>query len=199
MTADEALAASTRDRVVVAALRCLASQGLRRTTVDDIASDAGVSRATLYRAFPGGRDTIMAAVVDAELARLLALVAGAIETAPDLRAALIEGIHAAAMWLSNHEALERLMFDEPAVVLTHVEFEQLDRTLEAMSVAAAPSLALFMSPLAAERAGELASRIVISYLLFPADGVDLEDRAQVAVLVDRHVLPGVVALAADMG
>jgi AcrR family transcriptional regulator len=45
----------THGRVVDAALRCLAREGLRGTTVDDIASDAGVSRATLYRAFPGGR------------------------------------------------------------------------------------------------------------------------------------------------
>ena len=46
---------STRVRIVDAALRCLARQGIAKTTVDDIAREAGLSRATLYRAFPGGQ------------------------------------------------------------------------------------------------------------------------------------------------
>ena len=49
---------------------CLARYGTAKTTVDDIARQAGVSRATIYRVFPGGRDEILAAVVDTEVARL---------------------------------------------------------------------------------------------------------------------------------
>ena len=197
MTVVDATSLSTHDRVVAGALRCLAEQGLRRTTVDDVAAAAGISRATLYRAFPGGRDTILAAVVDTERARLLEALATAVGHAPDLRAALVEGLWTAASWLTNHAVLQRLMFDEPAVVLTHVEFEQMDHSLAAASAAVAPLLSRFLAPVAAARAGEWAARIVISYLLFPSDGADLCVRGEAEALVGRHVLPGVVALAAD--
>jgi AcrR family transcriptional regulator len=186
----------TTDRVVAAALRCLARTGLRAMTVDDVAADAGVSRATLYRAFPGGRDTILSAVVDAEIARLLAAVGQATEPATELRGALVAGLHAAATWLRDHEVIERLMFDEPATLLTHLEFEQMDRTLAAVSARLAPLLEPFVGDDVAERAGEWTTRVALSYLLFPADEVDLGELADVGWLVDRYVLPGVAAAAA---
>ena len=186
---------STTERVVAASLRCLARTGLRGMTVDDVAAEAGVSRATLYRACPGGRDTILAAVVEAELARLLGAVRDATERATDLRGALVAGLHAAAVWLHGHEVLERLMFDEPATLLTHLEFEQMDRTLAALSARLAPMLERFVDAGLAERVGEWTVRIAVSYLLFP-DDVDLCRRPDVTRLVDRYVLPGAAAAAA---
>jgi AcrR family transcriptional regulator len=43
----------TRSRVLEAALRLLASQSLADLSMDELAADAGVSRANLYRLFPG--------------------------------------------------------------------------------------------------------------------------------------------------
>ena len=51
---------SQRVRIVDAALRCLARQGTAKTTVDDIAREAGLSRATLYRTFSDGKDGVLA-------------------------------------------------------------------------------------------------------------------------------------------
>src|SRR6185437_2489660 len=64
-----------RVRIVDAALRCLARQGVAKTTADDIAREAGLSRATLYRAFPGGKDGVLHAVVETETARLFSELA----------------------------------------------------------------------------------------------------------------------------
>ncbi|HEV3328198.1 MAG TPA: TetR/AcrR family transcriptional regulator [Acidimicrobiales bacterium] len=188
----------TDERVIDATLRCLARHGLRGTTVDDVASEAGVSRATLYRAFPGGRETILAAVVDAECARLFGAVTAAAGDAPDLHAALVDGLVAAATWLTGHEVLERLMFDEPATLLTHLEFEQMDRTLSAVATRAGPLLGRFVEPALAARLGEWVARLAVSYLLFPSDEVDLCDRASVDWLVRRYVGPGVAAAAAEV-
>ena len=55
---------------------CLAHQGTAKTTVDDIAREAGISRATVYRVFPGGKGEILAAVVDTEMARLFSRPGG---------------------------------------------------------------------------------------------------------------------------
>lgn len=181
----------TRDLVLDAARACLAAQGLRATTVDDVALGAGVSRATLYRAFPGGRDTILAALVSVELDALLAVVGEAIAAEGELRAALAAGLCAAARWLTEHDVVERLMFEEPATLLTHLEFEQMDRTLAVGVARVAPLLAPHLQGEAADRMAEWGLRLLVSYLLFPADDFELTSPEGALALVDRHVLPGV--------
>jgi AcrR family transcriptional regulator len=58
-----------RDRLLPATYDCVARWGLAKTTVEDVAREAGMSRATVYRYFPGGRDELISAVVGWELAR----------------------------------------------------------------------------------------------------------------------------------
>src|SRR3546814_9749490 len=45
-----------RDRLIDAAETCFTRFGVAKTTLEDIATEAGVSRATVYRYFEGGRD-----------------------------------------------------------------------------------------------------------------------------------------------
>ena len=56
-------------RIRDAALVCIGRFGLAKTTVDDIAREAGCSRATLYRYFDG-KPAILRAAVVAELDRV---------------------------------------------------------------------------------------------------------------------------------
>ena len=51
------------------AWRCIARWGVAKTTLDDIAREAGVSRATVYRTLPGGKDRLLAVVLDHEVGR----------------------------------------------------------------------------------------------------------------------------------
>jgi AcrR family transcriptional regulator len=182
---------------VAAARQCLADRGLRATTVDDVAAVAGVSRATLYRAFPGGRDTILLAVADAERARLVEVVTDAVAGADDLRDALVEALSAAAAFVAGHEVVERLLFEEPASLLTHLEFEQMDRTLAVAVEDLAPLFGAYLEPEVAQRVAEWGVRLVVSYLLVPSDEFDVATTQGSGILVDRHVLPGVLALAAE--
>lgn len=137
-------------------------------------------------------------MVDAEATRLFGAIAAAMRDASDLEDALVAGLVAAARWLTGHDVLERLMFDEPATVLTHLEFEQMDRTLAAAAQGAAPLLSRFVGPQLAPRVGEWATRICLSYLLFPSDEVDLCDEASTRWLVRRYVAPGLAAAATEV-
>src|SRR4051812_6360047 len=56
--AGEATTTEAARAVLEAAKRCCERWGRTKTTVDDIANEAGISRATLYRMFPGGRDNL---------------------------------------------------------------------------------------------------------------------------------------------
>ena len=49
-------------RVLDAAKSCCERWGLAKVTIEDIANEAGVSRATLYRMFPGGKDVLYEAL-----------------------------------------------------------------------------------------------------------------------------------------
>jgi AcrR family transcriptional regulator len=174
----------------------LASQGLAKTTLDDIAGWAGLSRATVYRAFPGGRESIMAAVVDTEVARLFSEVAVAMGEARDLEEVLVAGIVGTARRVCAHEAIGYLLEHEPGVVLPYMCFDRMNRVLAVASSFAAPFLCRWLEPDQAARAAEWAARITFSYLSRDPNGIDPTDRDDVARLVSRFVLPGVLALRA---
>ncbi|MGH9082695.1 MAG: TetR/AcrR family transcriptional regulator [Acidimicrobiales bacterium] len=185
---------STRVRVVDAALRCLARHGAQRTTVDEIAHEARVSRATLYRTFPGGKDAVLGAVVETEAARLFSAVAVAMGEASDLEDVLVAGMVEAARRLSSHPALGYLLEHEPGTVLPHLAFAEMDRLLAAAAELTAPFFGRWLEPEQAVRAAEWAVRIVMSYLTCPAEGSDLTDPAQARHLVGTFVIPGIQAL-----
>lgn len=57
-----------RQRLVDAAVRCIERVGLAKTTLEDVAAEAGVSRQTVYR-YVGSRDELLAEALVAELGR----------------------------------------------------------------------------------------------------------------------------------
>lgn len=185
-----------RVRIVDAALRCLARQGTHKTTADDLAREAGISRATLYRTFPGGREAVLGAVVETEVARFFSGLAVVMGEATDLEDVLVAGMVAAARRLSSHAALDYLLVHEPDVVLPHLAFDRMDRLLAVASAFAAPFFGRWLEPEQAVRAAEWAVRILVSYLATPAPGADLCDPAQARHLVSTFVIPGIQALRA---
>jgi AcrR family transcriptional regulator len=185
---------SQRIRIVDATLVCLARQGVHKTTFDDIARQSGFSRATVYRAFPGGKEAVLAAVVDTELARFFSQLGVALGRATDIEDVLVAGITEAARRLLGHRALAFVCAHEPALVTTHLAFNEMDRVLALASDFAAPFLGRWLEPDQAMRAAEWAVRIVLTYVGSPSPDVDLTSTADVTHMVQRFVLPGVQAL-----
>jgi AcrR family transcriptional regulator len=185
---------STRVRLVDGALRCLARQGIAKTTVDDIARAAGLSRATAYRSFPRGKEGILAAVVETEVARLFSSLAVVMGEAADLEDVLVAGMVESARWLQGHEPLTYLLEHEPATVLPFVTFGGFDQVMRVASDLAAPFFARWLEPEQATRAAEWAVRIVMAYCSDPSPHADLTDPADTRALVRTFVLPGILAL-----
>ena len=190
---------STRVRLVDGALRCLARQGIAKTTVDDIAREAGLSRATAYRAFPGGKDDILAAVVETEVARLFSYLAVVMGEAHDLEDVLVAGMVESARRLRAHQALSYLLAYEPGAVLPHLTFAGQDRVLLVAGDLAAPFFARWLEPEQASRAAEWAVRIVLAYSSDQTPETDLTDPAATRALVRTFVLPGILALRVEAG
>jgi AcrR family transcriptional regulator len=185
---------STRVRIVDATLRCLSRHGLAKTTIDDIAREAGFSRATIYRTFPGGKDAIVAAVVETEVARLFSALAVIMGDAVDLEDVLVLGMVEAAQRLSAHSALAYLLLHEPGVVLPKLTFAEMDQILFKAGDFTAPFFARWLEPDQAHRAAEWAVRIVLAYVADPAPETDLTELSEARALVRTFVLPGILAL-----
>jgi AcrR family transcriptional regulator len=190
---------STRVRIVDGALGCVARQGIAKTTVDDIARAAGLSRATVYRTFPQGKEGILAAVVETEVARLFSSLAVAMGEATDLEDVLVAGMVETARRLRSHEALSYLLEHEPGAVLPFLTFSELDRVLLVAGDLAAPFFARWLEPEQASRAAEWAVRIVLAYCSDPSPYADLTRPADTRALVRAFVLPGILALRNDAG
>jgi len=185
---------SQRVRIVDGALRCIARQGTSKTTADDVARESGVSRATLYRAFPGGREAVLGAVLDTEVARFFSGLAVVMGEAHDLEDVLVAGMVHAARRLSAHAALGYLFEREPEVILPYLAFDPMDRLLLAASAFTAPFFGRWLERDQASRAAEWAVRIVLSYLACPSPGSDLKDPEDARHIVSTFVMPGIQAL-----
>jgi AcrR family transcriptional regulator len=181
-----------RARIGAAALTCVARWGFAKT-LEDVAREAGCGRATIYRSFQGGKAEVMSAVVAAESLRFRVAVDDAVAAAgDDLEDVVVAGVVAAARFLDGHDALRYLLAHEPDAVLPWVTFHRLGALFAVAGRYADPHLARFL-PDADHRARavEWLARVVLTYVLNPADGVDLTDEADARRLLRTFVLPGI--------
>jgi AcrR family transcriptional regulator len=188
---------TVRERVFEGALVCIGRYGLARTTVDDVAQASGVSRATIYRHFPGGREQIVADTVAWEQARFFLRLGEAVAGAPDLCVLLEDALAFARKALAEHAVFQRVVQTEPERLLPLL-------TVEAFRIL--PRIAGFLVPyLERERdAGRLrpgvdigrsadyVARMVLTCIGSP--GIyDFDDPAEIRLLVREQLLAGVLA------
>lgn len=173
-------------------LACISRFGVSKTTVDDAAAEAGMSRAAAYREVPGGRQALIASVFATEANAVLAAVDQAVAQAPDLGEALAAALSTAARRLGAIDALRFVLRYETELVLPHLSFGGLDRFLAAVTARLAPSLERFVGPAESRRAAELSARLFVSYFGNPDPELRLSDIEHTRRLVQDFVLPTVV-------
>ena len=187
-------AAELEQRIVTAMLDCIGRWGVAKTTADDIARAAGISRATLYRAFPGGKEVAFEAVLRHETARFFETVNARLDEAEALEDVVVIGLVEAARFLRHHEALHYLLAHEPERVLPAFAFHRLERSLVVATAFTAPHLRRFVADDdAAATDAEWIVRILLSYAIDPAPAVDLTDEPAVRRFVRTYVLPSLTA------
>jgi AcrR family transcriptional regulator len=178
-------------RVVDAALACIARVGLAKTTLDDVAREAGCARATVYRCFPNKQQLLTAVVVREALALRDAVSAAAAE-ADSFEDAVTSAVVGAAAFLTGHEALGFVCAHEPDVLIPYLAFERESAVLREAAALVAPAFARFCDPVTAERLGEWLARTTLSYLCSPSDNFNVADPESVRILVGEFIVPGFV-------
>lgn len=178
-------------RIHEATLACIGRFGLTKTTLDDIARESAVSRATVYRVFPGGRETLLQRVLVAEVDRFFGVLRRTLDPLDDLEDLVVAGLGASMRFLWSHEALRTIVTVEPGVLLPQFAFHRLDVVLDRAAAFAAPYLRPHVATdRDAATGAEHLVRILLSYTMHPDRRIDPFDDASIRRLVRLFVLPG---------
>jgi AcrR family transcriptional regulator len=179
--------------LIEATYTCIAKWGPRRTSLEDAAKAAGVSRATLYRYFPGGRDELFEAVVAFEYDRFFERLLHAVQGAKTLETVMELGLAYAHRAIVEHEVLHLVLSTEP---------ELLESTFSQKGVTTRALIAEFLLPylelhelrqgVNPVEAADYLARMVLSYM-GAAGRWDLSDPTQVQILVRDELLGGIAA------
>jgi AcrR family transcriptional regulator len=106
------------DLLLDAARECVLRVGLRRTTLTDVASQAGVSRMTMYRRWPDMKSL----VADLMTREWGALVGAAAERAEgsSARDRIVAGVVGAVVALREHPVFRRIVDVDPETLLPYL-------------------------------------------------------------------------------
>lgn len=192
MPAADLEATPVRGRLLDAAEACLRRDGIRRTTVAQVAEEAGVSRAWLYRHFPDKACLLSAALVRRDEA-FWAEAHERVGVADGLAAKVGEAVR-----ISRSSPLGPL-----ALALRESEPEAFAAVMGTFVDDVVPGLAGFWEhhlslardagevrhDLDLPGAAEWVLRIVISLVSVPGVAVDVDDPASVHAYLERFLLP----------
>jgi AcrR family transcriptional regulator len=178
------------DLILDAAVDELRDYGLRRTSVDNVARRAGLSRATVYRRFENKNVLVQAALVR-ESGRFFGEIVAAVGPLPTAEERLVEGFVVGLRKVRTDALLTRLLISDPEELVPYL-------TLRGSGVIAAASE--FLVSQYREVAGssmsrdprvlaEMLVRLAISFTLTPAGSVAVDDDNAVRDFATCYLVP----------
>ena len=165
----------TEARILDATKRCCERWGIAKVTIDDIANDSGVSRATLYRMFPGGKDVLFEALRVRELEDFFTRLRAEVEGADSLEELLVRTVVCATRELRADEHLAVMLGTEPGETVTQLTVEGLPRIIRVATAFLVPLVDPYLPRPQGRALIDVLARLVLSYFLAPSDDIDLGD------------------------
>jgi AcrR family transcriptional regulator len=186
----------SRQRVLRGAYECIAREGMAKTTVDDVAAASGVSRASIYRMFPGGKDELLRDTVGWEMDRFFLRLGAALGDAADFPEFLERALPLARHELLEHAVLQKVLETEPDRLNALITVQQ-HRVISAIAAYFLPLLerdrdaGLVAADVDLAPVAEYVARLSLSLIASPGRH-DLGDPAEVRRLVRGELLGGVL-------
>jgi len=180
---------SAEERALDAAKVCCERWGFDRVTVDDIAAEAGISRATLYRLFPGGKDVLFEALRARENTRFFDDLDTHVAAADDLEELIVSILVEATNALRADEHLQIMLASRPGEILHTISVEDLPSIIDVAAAYLTPKVAPFIGVEQAAELAEWLTRVVLSFFFSPSRRFDLGDPLQARTFTRRYVLP----------
>jgi AcrR family transcriptional regulator len=170
----------------------MARDGIGTATVEGIAREAGVARATVYRVFPGGRDELLSAVVAQAVVDFFDGLRSDVGVVPDVTTLLERGLVAARRRLDRHAVLQRALEAEADQIVPQLA-TLMPILIDRLRAVLAERLAeeQLCPGVQVDEAADLLARLSLSLIGSPGTW-DMDDPAEVRRLVRGRLLAGVV-------
>ena len=117
---------------------------MAKVTIDDIASEAGCSRATVYRLFPGGKDNLYEALRKRETRDFFNELNGHLAEANGYEDLLVRGVVAATQALRADEHLQLMLASQPGELLADMTIDGLPRIFDSATIVLTPWFAPYI-------------------------------------------------------
>lgn len=183
----------TRTRVLDAAYEQFSRMGVQRSTMEDVARRAGVSRITVYRRF-ATKDALVEHVVRREFRRYFDRFLIDIQQAETAADRVVLGFVSSLRAIRRNPLIGGLIATEPDLVVPSMISDG-GRTLATVREFVAGQLrheqraGNVADDLDIDHVAELMVRISASFLAIPSHLIDLDDDAQLAALARRFLVP----------
>ncbi|SFJ84948.1 transcriptional regulator, TetR family [Streptosporangium canum] len=182
-----------RARILDAAYEQFCRMGIRRSTMEDVARRAGVSRITVYRRF-ATKDALVEHVVRREFRRYFDRFLIDIEQARTAADRVVLGFVSSLRAIRRNPLIGGLIAAEPDLLVPSMVNDG-GRTLATVRQFVAGQLRReqhagnVSSDLDTDLAAELMVRISASFLAIPSHVIDLDDDEQLAGVARRFLVP----------
>ncbi|MGI8334276.1 TetR/AcrR family transcriptional regulator [Actinomadura scrupuli] len=193
----------TRARVLDAAYEQFCRTGIQRSTMEDVARRAGISRITVYRRF-ATKDALVEQVVRREFRRYFDRFLIDIEQAETAADRVVLGFVSSLHAIRRNPLIGGLIATEPDLLVSSMISDG-GRTLATVRQFVAGQLrheqraGNVSSDLDTEFVAELMVRISASFLAIPSHLIDLDDDDQLAAVARRFLVPMLEPPAARTG
>ncbi|WP_284748974.1 TetR/AcrR family transcriptional regulator [Amycolatopsis sp. RTGN1] len=182
-----------RVRVLDAAYEQFCRMGVQRSTMEDVAKRAGLSRITVYRRF-ATKDTLVEHVVRREYRRYFDRFLAEIKQAGTVADRVVLGFVSSLRAIRGNPLIGGLIAAEPGLLASSMITDD-GRTLATVREFVAGQLrheqhaGNVRAELDADVVAELMVRVSASFLAIPSLVVDLDDEEQLATLARRYLVP----------
>ena len=185
--------AAAENSVLDAVEACVERYGWDKVTMDDICAVAGVSRATVYRMFPGGRDVLFDAVRVRGLSQFFTVLRDRVAGAATLEDLLVGCITVAHAELVADQHLATMLATAPGETLGDLTVSGVSRIVRVATEFVVPLAVQFLPREQAEEIVEVMCRLIISLYLAPSPTIDFSREDRVRRFV-RTYLPAAVSV-----
>jgi AcrR family transcriptional regulator len=166
---------SPGDQILDAAQRCRQRWGIAKVTMDDIVAESGVSRATIYRLYPGGKEVLFEALRVRFLEEFFERLRTEIQAATSLEDLLVRAVVCATRELRADSDLALQLSTEPGETVSELTVAGLPRIIRMANTLLLPFAAPYIEVATARAMIDALARLVISMFLAPSDHLSFDD------------------------